>query len=86
MKSCRNPGMESPRCQILPAPAAWGEAATPPALPGVSAFLRGCSAACGTGELPGSGKPHRISAPSRFRCEANLAAPWLACSRPGVPG
>lgn len=80
MKSCRNPGMEMPRCQILPAPAAWGEAATPPVLLGVS------SAACGTGELPGSGKPHRISAPGRFFCQANLVAPWLACSRPGVPG
>lgn len=52
---------------------------------GERAFPRGCSAACGTGELPGSGKPHRISAPSRFGCEANLA-PRLACSRPGVPG
>lgn len=41
MKSCRNPGMELPRCQILPAPAAWGEAATPLALPGVSARSRG---------------------------------------------
>lgn len=36
MKSCRNPGMELPRRQSLPAPAAGEEAAAPSALPGVS--------------------------------------------------
>lgn len=71
MKSCRNPGMETLRCQILPAPAAWGDAATPPAVPGVSA--RSCGDAllpAGPGSCRGSGKPHRISAPSRFRCQS----------------
>lgn len=67
--------MQGWRClaaRSSPAPAAWGEAATLPVLLGVS------SAACGTEELPGFGKPHRISAPGRFLCLANLAAPCPA--------
>lgn len=49
---------------------------------GELAFLRGCSGCLRDRVwLPGSGKPHRICAPSRFGRGANLAAPWPGCAR-----
>lgn len=44
--------------------------------------LGGCSAACGAEGQSGSGKPRRISAPSRFCCEANLTAPMAGVQQP----
>lgn len=70
MKSCRNAGMEMPRCQILPGPSGLGR--------GGHAAGTARGELCGTGELPGFGKPHRISAPGRFLCQANLEAPCHA--------
>lgn len=69
MKSCRNSGMESPRCQILPAWGGGGEAAAPPAVPGLSVRSPGDA------PLPDPGKPHRISAPQQISLPGQSGGP-----------